>query len=202
MAQRIRRKNILTEKKQIYQFLVVFDLPKWVDKYVIQQKEDFAERFGSFPSRTSIPHMTIAQFPYWVQDQDTILALLQDALYRLKPLQIELNGYDSFSRNSKVIYIHVDESEDLQKLRGPFNRIKQLYNYTNKDFFIFKKPHVTIARGLQEDVFEEAKRDYIPRRYRSSFVKSKLKVLRREIIDPQTFGKYEEVCDLVLGGRE
>ncbi|MTI86541.1 MAG: 2'-5' RNA ligase family protein [Balneolaceae bacterium] len=173
----------INEKALVYQFLIVFNLPKWVDKYIVQLKEEFADEFGSFPSRESKPHITIAQFTYWIQDQDTILLLLQNDLYRFKPLQIHLNGYDSFSWNNKVIYIHVDQSEDLQRLRAPFNHIKQLYNYKAEDFFIVKNPHVTIARGLQEDVFEKAKKVYLPRQYRSSFIKSKLKVLRREVID-------------------
>lgn len=191
----------MSGKSQIYQFLIVFNLPQWVDKYVVQLKDEFAEEFGSFPSRTSKPHITISKFPYWIQNQDTILLLLQNELYRLQPLQIDLNGFDFFS-NSKVIYIHVDQSEEFQRLKAPFIHIKQLYHYKAKEFFIFKKPHVTIARGLRDGVFEEAKSLYLPRRYRSSFTKSKLKVLRREVIDEQSFGDYEEVCDLTLGGRE
>lgn len=69
------------ERSQIFEFLIVFNLPKWVDKYIVHLKDDFAQIFGSFPSRQSTPHITVAKFSYQVQNQDAILLMLQDSLY-------------------------------------------------------------------------------------------------------------------------
>lgn len=113
----------MKEKCQNYQFLIVFNLPIWVDKYIVHLKEEFADTFGSFPSRHSTPHITLSKFPYQIQNQDTILLMLQDSLYRAQYIQIELNGFDIFP-TSRVIYIHVDPSENINCLRTPFHHIK------------------------------------------------------------------------------
>lgn len=126
--------------------------------------------------------------------------MLQDSLYRASPVQIELNDFGVFP-SSRVIYIHVEPSENYERLRTPFFNIKQLYNYKNENFFVFDKPHVTIARGLRKDIFEKAKRIYLPQRYQSSFLKTKLTILRREVKGHQKFGRYEKVTDLTLGGQ-
>lgn len=188
------------EKNQIYEFLIVFNLPKWVEKYVVQLKDEFADTFGPFPSRHSVPHITLSKFPYLIQNQDTILLMLQDTLYKASPTQIELNGFGVFL-NSRVIYIHVEPSDELNGLRSPFYHIRDLYDYNKKGFHVFDKLHVTVARGLRKDVFEAARSKYLPQRYQSSFLKTKLTVLRREVKGNGKFGFYEEVTDLTLGGQ-
>ena len=188
-------------RPKIYEFLIVLNLPKWVDKYVVQLKDEFHNQFGFYYSRHSKPHVTISKFPFLEKDRESLLLFIQDQIFSTKPLQIELNGFESYrNSNNRVISIHVEESEDLNKLKRTFEKIRDDLGYDTTNFFVFRNPHVTIARGLRKEVFEKAKEVYLQERYWSSFEISKLKVLRREIKKDGSFGRYEDVCDLMLSG--
>lgn len=200
----IKTKNSLKSPNstKIFEFLIVLNLPKWIDKYAKQLKSDFHDRFGSYYSRHSKPHITISKFPYLEKNQERFLRLLQGYLFSIDSIRIELNGFESFKgSNNRVISIHVEESDDLNKLKDTFHNFRDRLGYNSTNFFIFKNPHVTIARGLRKEVFEKAKDVYLPARYWSSFVVDKLKVLRREVNDDGTYGRYEDICDLMLGSH-
>lgn len=125
--------------------------------------------------------------------------LLQVQSFRgVPPFKVELNGFDRFP-SSRVIYLHVEDSPDLDKLRAPFNYIREGFKPKKYFHVLNNKPHVTIARGLRQDIFEEAEKDYLSRIYVSSFLVDKLNMLRREVNEDGRHGRYEHVCYLTLG---
>lgn len=194
--------NTEFQEDRVYEFLIVINLPKWVEKYALQLKSEFFDQFGLYYSRHSKPHITISKFPFLEKNQETILLLLQDYLFTLESIRIELNGFESYSNpNNRVISIYVEESETLNNLKNTFRDFRDRLGYEPKNFFVFRNPHVTIARGLRKEVFEKAKEIYLSRRYGSSFVINKLKVLRRKVNEDGTYGGYEDIGDLTLGGK-
>jgi 2'-5' RNA ligase len=186
-------------QKQIYEFLIVINLPDGINEYVEGLKDEFNEKFGFFPSRGSQPHITISKFPLLDKQPDAIISFLKRSFQGVSPFKIDLNGFDSFP-SSKVIYLNVEDSPELDKLKAPFNYIREDFK-PKKYFHVLKnKPHITIARGLQPDIFDEAIGGYTSRQYENSFIVDKLKMLRRENYGGGKYSKYEQVTDLVLGG--
>lgn len=186
-------------RKRVYEFLIVINLPDSINDYVEGLKDEFYERFGFFPSRNSKPHITISKFPLLEKRPDTIISFLKRSFHGLSPFRIELNGFDSFL-SSRVIYLNVEDLPDLDKLKAPFNYIREDFK-PKKYFHVLKdKPHVTIVRGLRSGIFDEVVEDYLLRTYENSFIVDELKVLRRENLGDGKYTNYEHIDDLILGG--
>lgn len=187
-------------QRRIYEFLFVINLPEAINEYVKHLKDEFYEEFGYFPSRGSKPHITISKFPLLEKQPVAIISFLKRSFQEISPFEININGFDSFP-SSRTIYLNVEDSTYLDKLKAPFNYIREDFK-PKKYFHVLKdKPHVTIARGLRSGIFDEAVEDYLLRAYVNSFLVEKLIVLRREVLGTGKYTKYENIDDLILGGE-
>lgn len=182
--------------KKVFEFLIVINFPESINEYVKNLKTEFYKEFGSFPSRGSKPHITISKFPLSEEEPGSLITYLQRSFQNIAPFIVVVNGFKSFE---KVIYLNVEEADGLDELKEPFKVLREEFR-PKKYFFIFRNPHITIARGLHPDIFEKAEPDYLSRMYVNTLVVDKLRVLRRENFGNGKYSKYDHIADLILGG--
>lgn len=188
-------------ERQVYEFLIVINLPDDINDYVKHLKDEFYEEFGYFPSRGSKSHITISKFPFVEKQPDAIFSFLLRSFQKISPFEININGFDRFP-NGRVIYLSVEDSSELNKLKAPFNKIRGGFKPKNYFHVLGKNPHITIARGVRPDIFAKAEKDYLSRAYASSFLVDKMNVLRRELKEDGKHDKYKHVCYLTLGEEQ
>lgn len=171
-------------------FLIVISPPETVCEYVNGLKAEFYLKYGSFSSRYSEPHITICSFWMLPERQEKVFSGLQSGLFDRNPFPVTLDGFDSFP-GSNVIYINVEESDELELLKTYFIQ-------KNRELRIEKKfippgiLHLTIAKKLSPTVFELSKSDYLSRFYQSSFTVDRLKVLRYDF-DKERYFSFGEL---------
>lgn len=177
----------------LYGFLIVISPPEDVTSYVNELKSMFYKKYGSYEAMHSKPHITICNFPLLEERQEKVFSGLQNGLSQIDPFLLALKGFGSFP-NSNVIYIDVEDSEELNSLREKFFRMNVELRI-GKRLNLIDNYHLTIGKKLKPSVFESAKTEYLKRSYQNSFTVDKLKVLRFDF-DAR---RYFEFGDLKLG---
>lgn len=178
---------------QLSGFLIIISPPEGIKTFINGLKSEFYERYGHYDGRFSKPHITICNFPLLEGRQKKVFTGFQEKVAAIDPFIVELNDFDSFER-SNVIYLNVEESAALNSLKKSLAYLHVELKLGN-DFFLFKKPHITIGKKLNSDVFESSKSDFQLRAYQNSFIADKLKVLRYDFNE----NRYFEFMDLKFG---
>lgn len=182
-----------SNETRLFGFLIVITPSPEIETYVHTLKSEFYYRFGTYESMHSIPHITICHFPMLEERQDKVFSLLRKGLSEINPSYLNLNGFGHFI-NSNVIYLRVEQSEELRSLEKFFIHSKRQIRL-GKRCIVVAKHHLTIAKGLKPDIFKSACDDYLSGSYHNSFWVDRLSVLR---YDPYE-GRYSKLMDLKLG---
>ena len=182
-----------SNKVKLFGFLIVITPSPEVVAYVKRLKSEFYRMYGKYRSMDSKPHITICQFLMFDDRQKNVLRSLQKSLAAASPFELKLNGFGHFI-NSNVIYLSVEQSEELESLKSLFvYNLKRLWIEQNK--IVIKKHHLTIAKDIHPGIFKSACDNYLPRPYHNSFMVDKLTVLRYAPFE----AKYSKLMDLKLG---
>lgn len=179
-------------------FLIVINPSDDIGKDVELFKTEFYEIFGSYPSRHSEPHITVADIHCLPKNEDKVISSIRNNHPKTGSFLVDINGFSDYEGNgNRVIHMHVKQSEEFEKLEKYYKQMKMVIHRYKKRYYVSDSPHITIARGLRREVFETAKRVYLPRPYQNSFEAKSLIILRREIEDKKAT-RYEKFGEIPL----
>lgn len=165
-------------------FLFVINLSDTAREEVKNFKTEFHQLYGSFPSRNSEPHITIADIICRPQNQEKIISELKNNHPKLGPYNILVDGFaDNEGNGNRVLHLNVEKSEEFNRLENYYKTMKKILERYKKKYYVSENPHITIARNLSLGVFESAKEEFLSRPYQASFTAKNILILRREIID-------------------
>jgi 2'-5' RNA ligase len=105
-------------------------------------------------------------------------------------LEVSLKNFGHFGFHT--IYISVDTPTPIVKLVQSL--YSELYFLKSRGFFA-RKPHMTIAKGLDEDKFYSAMADFHRREYVATFIADRIVLMKRK----GKFSRYEIVKEFELG---
>lgn len=186
------------DKSKKIQFLIVINPSKRISEDTRAFKEEFYQYFGSFPSRKSEPHITIASIICWPNHQYKVISFVKKDHPGTGNFLVTINGFAPYEGNgNKVIHLKVEGSKEFKMLNEYYNQKKMEIHRYKKKFYVSETPHITIARNLGRNVFEEAKRVYLPKSYQGTFVAKSLTILRRELSE-RSATKYEEFDEIPI----
>lgn len=180
---------------KLFGYLIVISPSKEVADYVSACKSDLHKEYGNYPSQHSDPHITICNYPLLEERQYNVLIGLQKGLISLEPFTLKLKDFGSFP-GSNVIFVDIEESGDLKKLREILY-VKNVHLWISKKFFLFTKPHLTIAKQLKPYIFDKVRSDYCGKSYQKQFWVDHLAILRYDFDQ----GRYTHIGDLRLGNQ-
>ncbi len=118
-------------------------------------------------SKRVIPHITLAG-PFYTNDEKRLIGDFNNLCSRSSIMRFKVEGFSAFD-NSKVIFIYIKPSTELEKFRWSLSQTLQTYcqlrpfDY-NKEFDF----HATLAMKLPHDKFLRIK-DYIQRKQKLNF---------------------------------
>ena len=178
---------------KLFGFLIVITPSPEIVAYVNALKSEFYQTYGKYRSMDSKPHISICQFLMFDERQSNVLRSLQKSLSGISPFELKLNGFGHF-RGSNVIYLRVEQSEELESLKKLFvYSLQRLWIEKNK--IVVKNHHLTVAKDIHPGIFNSACDNYLPRPYHNSFMVDKLTVLRYAPYE----ARYSKLMDLKLG---
>lgn len=165
---------------QFYEYLLVVHPAKEVFDQLKQEKEIFSADYKTSIAKKTLPHITIANFLAKEAMEGIVIKWMHKIISAQTSFTVMLNNYSGFP-SSKTVYARVQDHEPFKQLAAS---LKIINNYIEGNGFpraIFPNhPHLSIARSLQQNVYDKAMMDYSRKTFNASFVVDELILLRRQ----------------------
>jgi len=165
---------------QFYEYLLVIHPGTEISEQLKEEKEKFAAIYNVSSARKTLPHITVANFPAKESMEETIIKWLYKIISSRQSFNVMLNNFSGFP-SSKTVYARVQDHEPFKQLAASLKIIDQYIKDNGLPRAVISNyPHLTIARGLQPNVYEKAMMDYSHKTFNASFVVEELVLLRRQ----------------------
>lgn len=172
MTTLLRQMPLFKPKDELSQFLVLIPVPETLSKEVMKLKKAFRLKYGTFSSEYSKPHITVCSFLLLNYRTDDAFSLFRQRIEHVPQFELQVNDFDFFDE-SKVIYAKVNASDTFDFITSELNRSRQELRI-RKNYTASITPHITIAKGLDKSIFEQAKKEYLSKSLQASFTVSQL----------------------------
>lgn len=157
-------------------YLLVIQPHEDLYQKIIQCKNEFAEKYNAAASTFGKPHITLLKFTQAEVAEDRLLRHLKSIAAASPPMQLELRDFGSFP--SHTIYINLFGKRQLQQLSRDLKAAQKLMKGSEKPHFL-SEPHITIARKLQPQQYEQAWKEYEHLSFSGRFIADHLMLLKK-----------------------
>lgn len=165
-------------KQGLYEYLLVAHPDAAVNSKICQEKQNFYDEYGHDVAIKTKPHITIANFLAREPIEETIIRWVHRICSSKQSFSVALNNYSGYPPHT--VYLRVQNPQPFQQLAAD---LKVIDNYVRSNacppVHLGKTPHLTIARGLPESVYEKALRSYSQKTFHEIFLVDELILLRR-----------------------
>jgi len=144
--------------------------PEDIREKVKDIKEYFSENYNSSHALRSPAHITLHMPFKWKEKKlDLLVNELTASVREKRSFKIKLSGFDSFS--PRVIFIDVEENEDLLQLKKSVEQAMKRLHILNSDYKAKPfHPHMTVAfRDLRKAQFSEAWKEFENKEFEEEF---------------------------------
>ena len=172
----------------LWEYMLLANPNEEVQQKVMIEKKYFEDRYETEIATKTLPHITIANFLAKDMMEDTICRWLQGICSQEYSFTVALNNFSGFPAHA--IFIRVQNPQPFRVLA---NRLKVLDDLLKMNecppLQLVTKPHMTIARRLPEEIYNEAIKEYAQRSFHEVFTVDKLVLLKRD----SRYKKWEHV---------
>ena len=163
----------------LWEYLLVAHPDAQVYEKVVSEKNFFTNDHGYPLAAQSHPHITIASFLMKEAMEETIIRWIQNICNLHPAFNATLNNFNGFPPHT--IYIRVQDPQPFKKLA---NALKIIDGFIQSNdcppLQVVTKPHITIAKGLPEHLYNKAIKEYAQRSFHASFKVDRLNLLKRD----------------------
>jgi len=165
-------------KTKIYNLRIV--PPEPMLQEIVQIKRQFEVAFGRQPLSRSKPHITLAKFEMYPEDEEILLKYFGQ-LSEFKKFQIGIQGFDIFENKSNTLYIKVLNTEKIKKIH---TQLKILwirdFHKELRSIKIASTPHITISKTDGNKMLRESLDYFQEKEYVRQFEVSQLTLVSRK----------------------
>jgi 2'-5' RNA ligase len=162
-----------------YEYLLVVNPSPDVNKQIMEEKQYFFDLYKEKVAVKTKPHITVANFLAKEAMEETIIRYMHRIISTQKSFIVTCNNYSGFPPHT--IFIRVLNKSPFRQLAAS---LKVIDAYVQSNGYpparLITNPHITIARRLQERVYEKAMLNYSQKLFHASFVASELVLLKRK----------------------
>lgn len=165
---------------QLYEYLLLVHPAKEIFEQLQEEKENFSSVYKVSIAKKTQPHITVANFLAKENMEQTLIKWLYKIISGQKRFSVMLNNYSGFP-SSKTVYARVQDHAPFKQLAASLKVIDQYVRDNGMPRAILPHyPHVSIARSLQQNVYEKAMLDYSRKTFNASFMVDELALLKRQ----------------------
>ena len=158
------------------EYLLVIQPEEHVYEKVMQCKNEFAEKFNAAASTFGKPHITLLRFTQVQAAEERLVRHLRAIATSCSPVTIELRNFGSFP--SHTIYINLVGKVQIREIVRQLKAVQKLMKGSEKPHFI-TEPHLTVARKLPHQQYEQAWKEYAHLDFSARFIADHLLLLKR-----------------------
>ncbi len=160
-----------------FEYLLVINPAKNVGDEIRIIKKYFAKKYQYPKAEKTQPHITLATFRTDESKEISLIDAIEEACRYISPFEIMLNSYNYFP--SHTIYVDIKDSSTISDIVTGLKKLKEKPALQGTRYFFSNRAHLTIARGLQKEIFLKAKEDFELRTYQNSFIVGSIVLLKR-----------------------
>ena len=164
---------------KFYEYLLVVHPNEEIFNQLKAEKENFSSEYNVSIAKKTLPHITVANFLAKETMEGTLIKWMHKIISSQQSFDVMINNFSGFP-SSKTVYARIQNHEPFKQLA---TSLKTINTYINDNGFpnarLINHPHMTIARSLQQNVYEKAIMDYSRKTFNASFVVDELILLRR-----------------------
>ena len=150
-----------------------------VNEKLMVEKKYFEDKYEAEIVTKTLPHITIANFLAKEMLEDRIGRLLQNICNQQYSFTVDLNNFSGFPTHA--IFIRVQNPQPFKQLANGLQALDDLLQVNDcPPLQLSGKPHMTIARQLDEEIYDIAIKEYAAREFHEQFTVDKLVLLKRD----------------------
>lgn len=183
-------KNLNPAENGLHEYLLIVSPAKDVFERVMQEKNHFSKTYTWPAASKALPHITVSNFIAWNRMEDTLIRWMQRIVAEQNSFSVTVNNYSGFP--SHTVFLSVLEKNPFKELATRLKIVAEYIRQDNPNFPVqlIANPHITIARGLSDVVYQRAMKEYSCKNFISSFNVTRLELLRRS----NGYEKYNSVA--------
>lgn len=167
------------EPPKFFEYLLVVHPDEEIFNQLKAEKENFSSEYNVNIAKKTLPHITVANFLAKETMEETLIKWMHKIISSQRSFNVMLNNFSGFP-SSKTVYARIQNHEPFKQLA---TSLKIINNYINDNGFpnakLINYPHMTIARSLQQSVYEKAIMDYSRKTFHANFMVDELVLLKR-----------------------
>jgi 2'-5' RNA ligase len=180
---------------QFYEYLLVVHPNEEIFNRLKAEKEIFSDEYNASIAKKTLPHITVANFLAKETMEETLIKWMHKIISNQQRFNVMINNFSGFP-SSKTVYARIQNHEPFKQLA---TSLKTINAYINDNGFpnakLINHPHLSIARSLQQNVYDKAIMDYSRKIFNASFTVNELILLKRQ----NQFDKCKQVSIFKLG---
>lgn len=164
--------------QQLWEYLLVVHPDENVYNKIIEEKKFFFDIYKQKIAVKTKPHITIANFLATESMEETVIRWIHRVCSQYKGFPVMLNNYSGFP--SHTIYVRIQDHAPFKQLAAQLKVIDQYVRSNGcPEARLIYHPHLTIARGLESNIYSKAMLDYSQKTFHESFMLTELVLLKR-----------------------
>jgi hypothetical protein len=164
----------------LWEYLLVAHPDAEVNEKIIAEKEVFHSLHTHEKVIQAKPHITIASFLMKEPMEEIVIRWIQNICNLRTGFGVTLNNFSGFPPHT--VYLRVQNPQPFQQFA---NALKILDGFIQSNdcppLHLVSKPHLTIAKGLPEYIYDKAIKEYSQRSFHACFKVDKLFLLKRDV---------------------
>lgn len=162
-----------------WEYMLLANPDDAVNRQVMEEKKYFGEKYETEIATKTLPHITIANFLAKEMMEDTICRWIQSVCSQQYSFTVALNNFSGFPTHA--IFIRVQNQQPFKHLAKGLNVLDDLLkNNDCPPLQLVSKQHMSIARQLSPEIYNEAIKEYAQRSFHEVFTLDKLVLLKRD----------------------
>jgi len=162
----------------LWEYMLLANPDEIVHEKVMTEKKYFADKYEVDIAKKTLPHITVANFLAKEIMEERSCHLLQNICSLNYSFTTALNNFSGFP--SHAVFIRVQNPQPFKRLHNGLQALDdRLKTNGCPPLQISGKPHMTIARQLDEEIYSEAIKEYAQREFYELFTIDKLVLLKR-----------------------
>ena len=147
-------------------------------KKITQDKESFYKTYHGTSLDKIKPHIEIAEFFATESMEETVIRWIQRVCNQIISFPVTLNNFSGFPPDTIYVRIHDQPFKQLIVLLKVINEYVRSNGCPEVKFV--NRPHLHIAKGISEDVYNKAMPDYSRKTFHEIFWATELVLLKRD----------------------
>jgi 2'-5' RNA ligase len=176
----VQKEDFGFQAPKFYEYLLVVHPNEEIFNRLKAEKEIFSDEYNASIAKKTLPHITIANFLAKEIMEETLIKWMHKIISSQQSFDVMINNFSGFP-SSKTVYARIQNHEPFKQLAAS---LKTINAYINDNGFpnakLINHPHLSIARSLQQNVYDKAVMDYSRKTFNASFTVNELILLKRQ----------------------